>query len=80
MKMEILLEPSSQALGRIRRRCCNLIPAKSNSSPHVHAQTTKTYKASRFKNQESSNSQTKSFANSDLQNLPQDFMSIKGDC
>nr|GEW00347.1 integrase, catalytic region, zinc finger, CCHC-type, peptidase aspartic, catalytic [Tanacetum cinerariifolium] len=65
---------------RIRRRCCSLIPAKSNSSPHVHTQTTKTYKASRFKNQESSNSKTKTSANFDLQDLPQDFKSIKGDC
>nr|GEX28813.1 putative reverse transcriptase domain-containing protein [Tanacetum cinerariifolium] len=28
---------------RIRRRCCSLIPAKSDSLPHAHAQTTKTY-------------------------------------
>nr|GEV48204.1 ribonuclease H-like domain-containing protein [Tanacetum cinerariifolium] len=28
---------------RIRRKCCSLIPAESDSSPHVHAQTTKTY-------------------------------------
>nr|GEW61208.1 integrase, catalytic region, zinc finger, CCHC-type, peptidase aspartic, catalytic [Tanacetum cinerariifolium] len=28
---------------RIRRRCCSLIPGKSNSSPHAYAQTTKTY-------------------------------------
>nr|GEV10135.1 retrovirus-related Pol polyprotein from transposon TNT 1-94 [Tanacetum cinerariifolium] len=28
---------------RIRRRCCSLIPAESNSSPHACAQTTKTY-------------------------------------
>nr|GEX10726.1 Gag-Pol polyprotein [Tanacetum cinerariifolium] len=27
---------------RIRRRCCSLIPAESNSSAHAHAQTTKT--------------------------------------
>nr|GEU65630.1 retrovirus-related Pol polyprotein from transposon TNT 1-94 [Tanacetum cinerariifolium] len=65
---------------RIRRWCCSLIPMKLDSSPHVHAQTTKTYKASRFNNQEISNSKTKTSANSDLQNLPQDFKSIKGDC
>nr|GEU78109.1 retrovirus-related Pol polyprotein from transposon TNT 1-94 [Tanacetum cinerariifolium] len=28
---------------RIRRRYCSLIPAESDSSPHAHAQTTKTY-------------------------------------
>ncbi|GKB49977.1 reverse transcriptase domain-containing protein, partial [Tanacetum coccineum] len=26
-----------------KRQCCSLIPAKSNSLPHAHAQTTKTY-------------------------------------
>nr|GEZ53469.1 hypothetical protein [Tanacetum cinerariifolium] len=28
---------------RIRRWCCSLIPAKLDSLPHAHAQTTKTY-------------------------------------
>nr|GEV90250.1 retrovirus-related Pol polyprotein from transposon TNT 1-94 [Tanacetum cinerariifolium] len=88
VKMEILLEPTSNKLlkdsnysihsyrvvcsktFRIRRRCCSLIPAESNSSPHAHAQTTKTYYTSRFKNQESSNSKTKNSANSDKQDLP----------
>nr|GEW75955.1 hypothetical protein [Tanacetum cinerariifolium] len=28
---------------RFRRRCCSLIPAESDSSPHAHAQTTKIY-------------------------------------
>nr|GEX85180.1 ribonuclease H-like domain-containing protein [Tanacetum cinerariifolium] len=28
---------------RIRRRCCSFIPAKSDSLPHAHAQTIKTY-------------------------------------
>nr|GEX15894.1 Gag-Pol polyprotein [Tanacetum cinerariifolium] len=27
----------------IRRRCCSLMPAESDSTPHAHAQTTKTY-------------------------------------
>ncbi|GKF15496.1 hypothetical protein Tco_0056958, partial [Tanacetum coccineum] len=26
-----------------KRRCCSLIPAEPDSSPHVHAQTTNTY-------------------------------------
>nr|GEX82027.1 uncharacterized mitochondrial protein AtMg00810-like [Tanacetum cinerariifolium] len=65
---------------RTRRWCCSLIPAKSNSSPHVHAQTTNTYKASRFKNKDNLNLKTKSSTNSDIQDLPQDFKSIKGDC
>nr|GEU68973.1 hypothetical protein [Tanacetum cinerariifolium] len=55
-------------LFRIRRRCYSLIPVESDSSPHVDDQTTKTYQASRFKNQESSNS--KNSANSDKQDLP----------
>nr|GEY07989.1 hypothetical protein [Tanacetum cinerariifolium] len=58
----------------------SLIPVNSDSSPHVHAHTTKTYQASRFNNQESSNSKTKNFANSNKQDLPQDIKSIKGDC
>ncbi|GJX80578.1 hypothetical protein Tco_0328727 [Tanacetum coccineum] len=28
---------------RYKRRCCSLIPAESDSLPHAHAQTTKTY-------------------------------------
>nr|GFB62422.1 hypothetical protein [Tanacetum cinerariifolium] len=28
---------------RYKQRCCNLIPAKSDSLPHAHAQTTKSY-------------------------------------
>nr|GEU52321.1 hypothetical protein [Tanacetum cinerariifolium] len=50
--------------------------AKSDSSPHVYAQPTKTYEASRFKNQESSNSKTKNSENSNKQDLPQDFKTM----
>nr|GEU29545.1 hypothetical protein [Tanacetum cinerariifolium] len=63
---------------RIRRWCCSLIPAESDSSPHAHAQTTKTYKASRFKNQESSNTKTKTSANSDIQDLPSRYQVYQG--
>nr|GEX47604.1 retrovirus-related Pol polyprotein from transposon TNT 1-94 [Tanacetum cinerariifolium] len=62
----------------IRRRCCGLIPADSDSSSHAHAQTTKTYYASRFKNQESLNSKTKNSANSDKQDLPQRYQVYQG--
>nr|GEV06172.1 integrase, catalytic region, zinc finger, CCHC-type, peptidase aspartic, catalytic [Tanacetum cinerariifolium] len=62
---------------RIRRRCCSLIPSDSDSTPHAHAQTTKSYKASRFKNQESSNIKTKIFANSDIQYLPSRYQVYK---
>ncbi|GKB93884.1 hypothetical protein Tco_0980021, partial [Tanacetum coccineum] len=34
---------------RFRRRCSNLIPAESDSSPHTHAQAAKTY----YKHQDS---------------------------
>nr|GEY98874.1 hypothetical protein [Tanacetum cinerariifolium] len=42
--MEILSESTSNKLyGRYKQRCCSLIPAESDSLPHAHAQTTKTY-------------------------------------
>ncbi|GJW10207.1 hypothetical protein Tco_1576034 [Tanacetum coccineum] len=34
---------------RYKRWCCSLIPAESDSLPHAHTQTTKTY----YKNQDS---------------------------
>ncbi|GJY39417.1 hypothetical protein Tco_0425781 [Tanacetum coccineum] len=34
---------------RYKRRCCSLIPAESDSLPHTHAQSTKTY----YKHQDS---------------------------
>ncbi|GJR83868.1 hypothetical protein Tco_0154653 [Tanacetum coccineum] len=57
----------------------SLIPAESNSLPHAHAQTTKTYymhqdsrikKAQEFK--------TKTFANSDIQDLPLRYQVYQG--
>ncbi|GJT52981.1 hypothetical protein Tco_0988035 [Tanacetum coccineum] len=58
---------------RYKRRCCSLIPVESNSLPHAHAhaQTTKTY----YKHQDSRikkahELKTKTFANSDTQDLP----------
>ncbi|GJW65612.1 hypothetical protein Tco_0117496 [Tanacetum coccineum] len=56
---------------RYKRRCCILIPAESNSLPHAHAQTTKTY----YKHQDSRimkapGLKTKTFANSDIQDFP----------
>ncbi|GJV42545.1 hypothetical protein Tco_1420985 [Tanacetum coccineum] len=52
---------------RYKRRCCSLIPAESNSLPHAHAQTTKTY----YKHQDSRIKKaqvlkTKTSANSDI--------------
>nr|GEU75137.1 retrotransposon protein, putative, unclassified, expressed [Tanacetum cinerariifolium] len=65
---------------RIRQRCCSLIPAKSNSSPDAHTQTTRhtKHQDSRIKK-----------AQTQRQRLPQtqinkiflqDIKSIKGDC
>ncbi|GKA01957.1 hypothetical protein Tco_0674622 [Tanacetum coccineum] len=56
---------------RYKRRCYSLIPAKSNSLPHAHAQTTKTY----YKHQDSrikkaQELKTKTFVNFDIQDLP----------
>nr|GEW35012.1 hypothetical protein [Tanacetum cinerariifolium] len=52
---------------RYKRRSCSLIPAESDSLPHAHAQTTKTY----YKHQDSSIKKaqvfkTRTFANSDI--------------
>ncbi|GJS48176.1 hypothetical protein Tco_0598297 [Tanacetum coccineum] len=52
---------------RYKRRCCSPIPAESDSSPHAHAQTTKTY----YKHQvpsikKAQDLKTKTFANSDI--------------
>ncbi|GJS26243.1 hypothetical protein Tco_0486863 [Tanacetum coccineum] len=54
-----------------KRRCCSLIPTESDSLPHAHAQTTKTY----YKHQDSrikkdQEFKTKTSANSDIQHLP----------
>ncbi|GJX50582.1 hypothetical protein Tco_0277427, partial [Tanacetum coccineum] len=62
-----------------KRRCCNLIPAESNSLPHAHAQTTKTY----FKHQDSrikkaQELKTKTSANSDIQDLPLRYQVCQG--
>ncbi|GJV72463.1 hypothetical protein Tco_1492458 [Tanacetum coccineum] len=53
---------------RYKRRCCSLIPAESDSLPHAHAKTTKTY----YKHQDSrvkkaQELKTKTSANSDIQ-------------
>ncbi|GKB63339.1 hypothetical protein Tco_0919525 [Tanacetum coccineum] len=73
--MVILLDPSSNKLrGRsvlTKPECCSLIPAESDSLPHAHAQATKTYymlQDSRIKKAQELN--TKTFLNSDIQDLP----------
>ncbi|GKB23875.1 hypothetical protein Tco_0863276 [Tanacetum coccineum] len=64
---------------RYKRRCCSLIPAESNSLPHAHAQTTKTY----YKHQDSrikkaQELKTKTSANSDIQDLPLRYQVYQG--
>ncbi|GKC67944.1 hypothetical protein Tco_1100542 [Tanacetum coccineum] len=57
---------------RYKRRCYSLIPTESNSLPHAHAQTTKTYywhQDSRIKKAQV-HTKIKTFAHSDLQDLP----------
>ncbi|GJW56668.1 hypothetical protein Tco_0103399 [Tanacetum coccineum] len=52
---------------RYKRRCCSLIPAESDSLPHVHAQTIKTYykyQDSRIKKAQELNTTT--YVNSDI--------------
>nr|GEV26012.1 ribonuclease H-like domain-containing protein [Tanacetum cinerariifolium] len=71
--------PHSWPHVRIRRRCCSLIPAESNSSPHAHSRNTKTY----YKHQDSTimkaqELKTKSFANSDIQDLPSRYQVYRG--
>ncbi|GKD47841.1 hypothetical protein Tco_1276817 [Tanacetum coccineum] len=62
-----------------KRRCCSLIPAESDSLPHAHTQTTKTY----YKHQESRIKKaqvlkTKTSANSDKQDLPLRYQVYQG--
>ncbi|GJT46451.1 hypothetical protein Tco_0955166 [Tanacetum coccineum] len=64
---------------RYKRRCCSLIPAESDSLPHAHAQTTKTY----YKHQDSrikkaQELKTKTSANSDIQDLPLRYQVYQG--
>ncbi|GKE72176.1 hypothetical protein Tco_1534217 [Tanacetum coccineum] len=62
-----------------KRRCYSLILAKSDSLPHAHAQTIKTY----YKHQDSrikkaQELKTKTFANSDIQDLPLRYQVYQG--
>ncbi|GJS22157.1 hypothetical protein Tco_0450789 [Tanacetum coccineum] len=64
---------------RHKRRCSSLIPAESNSLPHAHAQTIKTY----YKHQDSrikkaQEFKTKTSANSDIQDLPLRYQVYQG--
>ncbi|GJX37867.1 hypothetical protein Tco_0251170 [Tanacetum coccineum] len=57
-----------------KRRCCNFIPAESNSLPHAQTQAIKTYykhQESRIKKAQELN--TKTSANFDIQNLPKSY-------
>ncbi|GJR40906.1 hypothetical protein Tco_1216590 [Tanacetum coccineum] len=67
---------------RYKRRCCSLIPAESDSLPHAHTQATKTYykhQDSRIKKAQELN--TKTSANSDIQDLPKSYQDYQdNDC
>nr|GEV79749.1 hypothetical protein [Tanacetum cinerariifolium] len=65
----------------IRRRCCSLIPAESDSLPnaHAHAQTTKTnYKHQDSRIKKAQDLKTKTSANSDIQDLPLRYQVYQG--
>ncbi|GKE63133.1 hypothetical protein Tco_1513500, partial [Tanacetum coccineum] len=68
-----------QLCGRYKRQCCSLIPAESNSLPHAHAQTIKTYNKhqdSRIKKAQEFKKKTS--ANSDIQDLPLRYQVYQG--
>ncbi|GJU37074.1 retrovirus-related pol polyprotein from transposon TNT 1-94 [Tanacetum coccineum] len=76
---DVLKKAHDQNQNKYKRRCCSLIPAESDSLPHAHAQTTKTYyehqdsrikKAQEFK--------TKTSVNSDIQDLPLRYQVYQG--
>nr|GEY00452.1 ribonuclease H [Tanacetum cinerariifolium] len=65
---------------RYKRRFCSLIPVESDSLPHGHAQTTKTYywhQDSRIKKAQA-HLKTNNFANSDIQDLPLRYQVYQG--
>ncbi|GJU18902.1 hypothetical protein Tco_1146868 [Tanacetum coccineum] len=81
MKMEILLEPASNKLLDAYKDGDGdaSFQLKSDSLPHAHVKTTKTY----YKHQDSRimNAQelkTKTFANSDIQDLPSRYQVYQG--
>ncbi|GJS75314.1 hypothetical protein Tco_0725195 [Tanacetum coccineum] len=64
----------------IKQLCGSLIPAESDSLPHAHAQTTKTYywhRDSRIKKAQV-HTKTKTSANSEIQDLPLRFQVYQG--
>ncbi|GKB84215.1 hypothetical protein Tco_0956487 [Tanacetum coccineum] len=67
---------------RYKRWCCRLIPTESNSLLHAHTQARKTYykhQDSRIKKAQELN--TKTFANSDIQDLPISYQDYQdNDC
>ncbi|GJZ10887.1 retrovirus-related pol polyprotein from transposon TNT 1-94 [Tanacetum coccineum] len=88
-KIELTLELSQQGVSNdvlihkdefYKRWCCSLILAESNSLPHAHAQTTKTYywhQDSRIKKAQV-HTKTKTSTNSDIQDLPLRYQVYQG--
>ncbi|GJZ12250.1 retrovirus-related pol polyprotein from transposon TNT 1-94 [Tanacetum coccineum] len=70
----------NQDLRWYKRWCCSLIPAESDSLPHAHAQTTKTY----YKHQDlrikkaQVHTKIKTSANSNIQDLPLRYQVYQG--
>ncbi|GJR00235.1 retrovirus-related pol polyprotein from transposon TNT 1-94 [Tanacetum coccineum] len=78
-KLNLLIQSLLTEHQRYKRRCCSLTPAESDSLPHAHTQTTKTY----YKHQESRIKKaqvlkTKTSANSDKQDLPLRYQVYQG--
>ncbi|GKE35904.1 hypothetical protein Tco_1455226 [Tanacetum coccineum] len=76
---DVLGDPLNLPDHRYKRRCCSLILTESDSLPHAHAQTTKTY----YKHQDSrikkaSEFKTKTSTNSYIQDLPLRYQVYQG--
>ncbi|GKA39798.1 hypothetical protein Tco_0732349 [Tanacetum coccineum] len=64
---------------RYKRQSCSLIPAESDSLPHAHAQTTKTYyKHQDLRIKKAQELKTKTSASSDIQDLPLRYQVYQG--
>ncbi|GJS10014.1 hypothetical protein Tco_0366810 [Tanacetum coccineum] len=78
-KVVPLADKTTTSQQEYKRQCCSLIPAESDSLPHAHAQTTKTY----YKHQDSRIKKAqvlkiKTSANSDKQDLPLRYQGYQG--
>ncbi|GJY06571.1 hypothetical protein Tco_0373625 [Tanacetum coccineum] len=64
---------------RYKRQCCSLIPTESDALPHAYAQTTKSYYKHQYSRiKKAQEFKTKTFANSDKQDLPLRYQVYQG--